>query len=382
MALYELAVLGAPSEEQVRALQSRFEAAAQAFRLELGRDIQVSIKPVEFSPSDRSAGAAIFFGGHASDKLDPAAVMRGRSIPILPVATSESQLKAEIPESLRGFNCLFYDRHGPDRVFATLLSCLGLLRSQRRVFLSYKRAEASAAATQLFGELSARNFSVFLDTHSVPAAVDFQEELWHQLVDVDIVIMLDTKSYFSSRWTAAEYGRALAKGISVLRVQWPNTSPSMITSTSAALSLNASDLDADGTLTDGAVQALCGKLEQLRGTAYAVRHLSAVSQVEDAISRIEGRVDGIGPHSAMHVRLRTGHQLVVHPIVGVPTAVTLQEAVERSGELGAAVIYDHVGLKRSWQNHLHWLAQNFKGARWIKVTDVAWAFAGWEIDGG
>lgn len=382
MALYELAVLGAPSEAQLAALRSRFADAAQTFQLQLGQDMRLAVQPAAFIPSERSASAAVFFGGGTSAALDTAAVLQGRLIPILPVATTQGQLASEIPEALRGLNCLFYDRDGPDRVFSTLLGCVGLLRPQRRVFLSYKRTESIAAATQLFAELSARNFSVFLDTHSVPAAVDFQEELWHQLVDVDVVIMLDTESYFSSRWTDAEYGRALAKGISVLRVQWPGTSPAKVSSTAAVLPLKAEDLKGDGTLVDNVVQALCAKLEQLRSVAYAVRHLSTVTQVEGAITRIEGKVDGIGPYRAMHVRLRNGRQLVVHPTIGVPTAVTLQEAVERAGQLSTAVVYDHVGLKRAWQEHLRWLAANFKGARWIKVTEAAWDFAGWEVEGG
>ena len=92
---------------------------------------------------------------------------------------------------------------------------------KRQVFLSYKRDESAAAAVQLFAELSARQYEVFLDTHSIAAGVDFQESLWHSLCDVDVLLMLDSPNYFASRWTAAEYGRALAKGIGVLRVEWP-----------------------------------------------------------------------------------------------------------------------------------------------------------------
>jgi len=41
------------------------------------------------------------------------------------------------------------------------------LPAQRRVFVSYRRNESRDAAVQLFEELSARQFDVFLDTHSV-----------------------------------------------------------------------------------------------------------------------------------------------------------------------------------------------------------------------
>lgn len=376
MALYELAALGSPTDSQVEELQRRLAAAAHTFKLEFGKDISLAIRPATFAPAEQTAAAAVFFGGGASVGVELGAVLENKLVPVVPVATTEAMLDAEIPASLRGVNCLFYKPDGPDRIFSTLLSCVGLLRSQRRVFLSYKRTESAPAARQLFEELSARNLTVFLDTHSVPAAVDFQEELWHQLVDVDVVLMLDTPSYFDSRWTQAEYGRALAKNISVLRVQWPGTAPSG-PSTAAVQVLKNDDLNPDGTLAESAVVTLCALLEQNRSLAYAARLQSSITAIEDAVSRIEGRVEGVGPHRIMHVRLRNGSRVVVQPIIGVPSAVTLHEAVVRAKGAEAALVYDHIGLKRAWQEHLEWLATNFAGAKWIKVSEVAWAFGGW-----
>jgi hypothetical protein len=83
-------------------------------------------------------------------------------------------------------------------------------------------------------------------------------------------------------------------------------------------------------------------------------------------------------HRAMRIRLRSGKQLVVQPIVGVPTAVTLQQALERAGKLDSAIVYDHMGIKPSWLTHMSWLAASVKGARWIKSTEAAWDLAGWE----
>jgi hypothetical protein len=99
-----------------------------------------------------------------------------------------------------------------------LLECVGLLPRQRRVFVSYRRDEARQAALQMFDALSSRHFYVFLDTHGITPAEDFQAMLWHRLCDSDVLLMLDTPNYFEGRWTSAEFGRALAKGISVLRI--------------------------------------------------------------------------------------------------------------------------------------------------------------------
>ena len=70
--------------------------------------------------------------------------------------------------------------------------------------------------------------------------------------------------------------------------------------------------------------------------------------------------------------------MIVQPIVGVPTAVTLQQALERAGKFESAIVYDHMGIKPSWLTHMSWLAASVKGARWIKSTEAAWDLAGWE----
>lgn len=173
---------------------------------------------------------------------------------------------------LRPLNCLAYQVDGPQRVATALLECAGLLPRQRRVFVSYRRNESREAALQLFDVLSARHFDVFLDTHGIGPAEDFQAMLWHRLCDSDVLVMLDTPGYFESRWTSAEFGRALAKGISVLRVGWPNSTASARISTASRLDLDVSDIDAGtGRLTDDVVTRICFQIEALRSQSHAVR---------------------------------------------------------------------------------------------------------------
>lgn len=125
------------------------------------------------------------------------------------------------------------------------LQCLGLLPEQRRVFISYKRDDSRDVAVQLFEELSARQFDVFLDTHSVGVAVDFQAMLWHRLCDSDVVVMLDTPGFFDSRWSRAEWGRATDKHISILQVLWPGHKPSRFSALATSMPLAYGDLVGD-----------------------------------------------------------------------------------------------------------------------------------------
>lgn len=209
MALYELAIIGTPSNPQVDELRDCVSRFVEPFHLRLGKEIAWSVCPGAFKPLQRTPAAAAFFGGEGvkGDGLD---ALQRSGVPILPIASSEGRITAEIPPQLKPLNCLTYATHGPERIATALLECVGLLPRQRRVFLSYRRDEARQAALQLFDALSARVFEVFLDTHGIAPAEDFQETLWHRLCDADVLIMLDTPGYFDSRWTAAEYGRALA----------------------------------------------------------------------------------------------------------------------------------------------------------------------------
>ena len=179
----------------------------------------------------------MFFGGNDASPANLWTLLRN-NIPILPVVSAQGTIKEEIPQVLQSLNCLSY-QNGKDaqRVATALLECVGLLPRQRRVFLSYRRNEARQAALQLFDELSARHFDVFLDTHGMAPAEDFQLMLWHHLCNSDVLLMLDTPSYFESRWTGTEFRRALAKGLSILRIAWPHVRASKYTATANHIEL-------------------------------------------------------------------------------------------------------------------------------------------------
>ena len=377
MAFYELALLGHPTPAQTGELQR----LTQQLQLQLGLsadEIVLSISPPIFRPNRRSCAAVLFIGGPNGADFDIAAAVDQHAIPVLPIVSTPSAVAVEVPLSLRTINCLFLNEASLERVFSALLECVGLLPRQRRVFLSYRRTETTAAAVQLFAELSARQFDVFLDTHSIGGGVDFQEQLWHHLSDVDVLLMLDSPAYFASRWTDAEYGRALAKGIGVLRVKWPEATPSASTSTASLVELLAADLRPDGQLIAAAVQRVCHQLEAVRSLSHALRMVSLMESIRSAINQIEGHVDAVGPGRMMQVTLRNGRRISVQPTLGVPTAVTMQETLTRAGHGNCAVIYNHYGMMKHWQDHLDWLARCIGGSRWIRQSDAAWDLAGWD----
>lgn len=284
--IYELALMGDPTDGQVAAVVQEIEPALSAYGLRLGGDVGLDIRPSIFAPSNRTSAAAAFFGSEVASAMDVTALL-SRVMPVLPVVSSLARVRAELPAQLWPINSLEYGAAGARRVASALLECAGLLPRQRRIFLSYRRDEARQAALQLFDALSARLFDVFLDTHAIAPAEDFQSALWHRLCDADVLLMLDTPTYFESRWTSAEFGRALAKGVAVLRVEWPDLTPSIRTATTSRAELLSTEIDSStGRLADSAIERICTQVEAVRSEGIAVRHVNMVGRIQNEIERI------------------------------------------------------------------------------------------------
>ena len=377
--LYELAVMGNPSAAQIRELQLHIAQIIEPFGFCLGEEVSWSLRPTDFAPAPQRPAAVVFFGAPG---VSPAGVDRilQSGIPVLPVTSAATRVHLELPEQLTSFNCLNYAEAGPKRISSALLECVGLLPRQRRVFVSYRRDSASAAALQLFNALSARLFDVFLDTHGIAPGEDFQAMLWHRLCDSDVLIMLDTQGYFDSRWTRAEYGRAMAKNISVLRIGWPDVDVSRHASNASRIDLTPVDVDvATGQLTDVTIARIADHLECLRGQSQAVRNLNLFGKIQQALEFINCTVHGVGPHNAVHATLPNGTDIIAYPAVGVPTSVTLQDAVNCAAGRSVAIVYDHCGLHPQWLDHLKWLGTNIRTARWVKASEAVWDLTGWEV---
>jgi hypothetical protein len=377
MPLYHLALLGQPTDTEINAVEASLSRVVAPFGLRLGAEIGWQSKAARFYPSPSTSSATAFFGrpGAPSDSV---ADLLKQGIPVIPIAQTPGSISGDLPEILKPFNCLTFESDGPERIATALLECLGLLPRQRRVFVSYRRDEAREAALQLFNSLSAKIYDVFLDTHGILPAEDFQATLWHRLCDSDVLVMLDTPTYFESRWTSAEFGRALSKGISILRIEWPGVVASRRTSTTSSLILGNTEVDvATGRLTDTALQRIAERVEIVRAESHAVRSLNLFSSLKRDVELVGGEITGTGIHKAVFIRLADGKEIVAYPTLGVPTSMTLNEASDRASGKEVAILYDHIGLQEQWLRHLAWLGKKIPSAKWVRATEAAWEFGGW-----
>lgn len=314
----------------------------------------------------------VIFSDTTEDELEIVERYAGARVPIIPV-TRPGETFANFSSRVSEFGGLAISSGSSPNsaLVSAVLESLGLLRSQRRVFVSYKRTESREVAIQLHDELSARGFSVFLDTHTLRPGKIFQEGLWHHLCDSDLVIMLDTPDYFRSKWTAEEFGRALASHIFVLRLIWPDHRPDRITEFSESIFLKNADFDNDR-LVQRKVEEIVPFVERLRAHSIAARHKELSGKLLAEFLHSGVHFDGVGALRMMMGSLGDGKRLYCYPMIGVPTSNQVHDLWQKAGkDVTPWFVYDHQGIGDEWVEHLAWLDKEIGAAEIVQVSNVS-----------
>ncbi len=385
MSIYEIGLLGDVTEVDRDTLVATIVKLIADFDLEVGREVMIRNAGSFAERNGHAATAVAYFGGSTQADQDLARRALTASLPVIPTVPADGDFSAMVPSFLHGANGLYRRADDPEmrELAVGLLECLGLLRRQRRVFVSYRRVESRIAAVQLHDLLSGRGCDVFLDTHDIRPAEPFQEVLWHRLCDSDVMVMLDTPTYFESKWTRQELGRARAKEIHVLRIVWPDHTPSKQTDFAETIYLDQAELTGyDGPILDEVADQIVLTIESLRSRSIASRYMSITGKLRAEVEKIGGELDGVGAHRAIALRLPDNKKLWAYPIVGIPTADLLNDVVNkahRADQRGMPIlVYDHIGIRDQWMAHLKWLDENIRAVRAIRVAEAAWTLAAWE----
>lgn len=385
MGIYEFSILGSASPEQRKCLTETLERMISEFGLVIGAEVQIYEAETLADRNKASAFAAVYFGGAAPTDIEAASSIFSQSVPIIPVVEKAEQFSAFVPDFLRATNgyCLKKEDVEMEELATIMLECVGLLRRQRRVFVSYRRTESREAALQMHDLLTSRGFDVFLDTHDIRPGDPFQDVLWHRLCDSDVLVMLDTPTYFESRWTREEIGRARAKEIHVLRVVWPDHEPNKMTDLAETVYLKKEDLEKDtGPVVTEKIDEIALKVESVRSRSIAARYMSITGRLRADVERIGASFEGIGAHRAIAIKLVDGRTIWAYPVVGVPTAETLHDIANKARIADQTevpvLVYDDIGIRETWSAHLQWLEDNIQAVRGLKITHAGWMLAAWE----
>lgn len=327
---------------------------------------------------------ALYFGdtsGYFKD-LDVTQKLLKDGTMILPIFYKS--FKTDIPCILENQNAIKYGTNEINRICNTILEAFELLRSTRKVFISYRRTESTSVAIQLYEALEGYNFDVFLDTHSIKKGEAFQDELWHRMTDCDVIILLNTPKFLESYWCKEEFAEANAKQIGIIQLVWPNHQIQKIEKSSyisypIQLSKehfkNEEFKDSEiSKLVDSFVARLLQEVESVRARNLAARQDNLITEFRNIAEKNERKVT-VQPEKILTEDLPNGEHIIYIPTIGIPQSMSCQSAEIKKELMGyddvsIRLIYDDLRIRDKWLKHLEWLNDNFrKDIKTLKKQD-------------
>jgi hypothetical protein len=301
---------------------------------------------------------------------------------IVPVVNDLKQVTSQLPNKLTVLNAFGFK--GPENIealVARIMEALSLLRESRRLFISYRRIESRSIAIQLYEYLDECGFDVFLDTHSIRPGEPFQDELWHRLVDTDVVVLLDTPGFLESEWTEQELAKASAMSIGVLQIVWPKHDQVAYSSLCFPLFLKPKQFkkrkfkSSTAHLSKKTLSLIGNEVESLRARSLAARQDNLIQEFTSTAKNL--KIPSIlYPEKFMTLnKISDGQEVAVIPTVGVPQAFTFNQCEELIQRIRshnskmAYLLYDHRNILKKWETHLSWL-DKFLPVKTVKVTEL------------
>jgi hypothetical protein len=337
----------------------------------------------DVDPATRDAKAPIVAVYFAGDNVPAPGPLLNKLISnastVVPVVQELKRFREVVPEALWPFNAIELNPNDSnmEELVNVVLENLGLLRSSRHLFISYRRAETRTIAVQLYEHLSSQGFDVFLDTHDIRPGEPFQEVLWHRLADTDVIVLLDSPGFLESQWTEEELARANTANVQILQLVWPGNVFGSPTAFSRPLRLESIDFVTTDTLGDAAqlqsplLTRIGVEVESLRARALAARYAYLVQEFCETTNR-EAGVRSVPEYSRIISLEYRGRSIAVVPTIGVPDALRYNEVENLVNARGVkfdelVVLYDERGIRDRWLQHMHWLDSQLR-LRSLKVA--------------
>lgn len=325
---------------------------------------------------------AIYFGGDKSNTTYLSELL-DESIVIIPIVHSNELVPTELPDKISHINALTINpaNDNTNRLVSIIFENFRFLRKERKIFISYRRIDSQGAADKLYDVLDTNGFDVFLDTRSVPPAHNFQDQLWHRMTDSDVIILLDTPRFRSSRWTNEELMFANENNIHILHILWPGQDEDAVAAFNDFIKLKPKDfriksLGKKGVpykgkkISKSTLNNIVNRVEQLRAKAITFRYKYLVDNFCDA-ARDAKYNPSVQMDQWISIPDWKSKGLAVIPAIGIPTADRINDiynSIEKSEFKNSEkwIIYDNRGILEKWLEHLNWLDMHLP----IKTIDM------------
>ena len=377
---YQLIFLGDIANPACEAIKRRFHEKVLEMGLLEDAFLEIYASNFEEKYQNKQPSFVYYFGNkdHNDQDVGILEVLMKNGDAIIPVFFHAGAFNDEIPKLVWKMNGKVYSEEKIDAFVNYALEALRLMRQNRKLFISYRRNNSIAVANQLFDALVRCNYDVFLDTYSINAAKNFQEELNHRLSDCDILIQLYTKDFKASEWCLEEITAANQKQIGVVELIWPDMELDIHNQLCSPIQLSTNLFKSDfadphTTLTDIAVEEIIHTVESVRARNMAARQDGLVGEFI-----VEARKQGrtlVQEYKYLVERKENNELNVFIPAIGVPQSYDCFESLNYRYLLSNPnaklyLIYDDLRIKRRWIEHLEWL-NNFLEVQTIKKKEFA-----------
>jgi len=349
---------------QVVILGNKYYTAALKQSLDLYK--VVSVQEDDAVDDKSSATLYLYVGASKTDK-EYADSVRLRSLAerqiIYPVVSDTSLFSEVIPQELSSINAIVVpDETRIHRLKNRILQFFGLLDSNLKVFISYKRDDSSALAQLLFDELNKAGYRPFLDSYSIDSGVDFQEYLNHELAESSLFLYLHTTNYERSKWTMEELNNSIRLQLGVVELRTADKNADDFSVHSNDIIIIPQDEDGKIILEAAFLQKVVKSVEKTMYDAYQQKQVFLLSQIKSVFGDIRPKTH--------NVFVTPNNMLAVMPVSHRPVSQDF-ERLERLSVVNNikcqiySIGYNGMLYRRDVKQHLNWLNKSLP----IKAID-------------
>lgn len=290
------------------------------------------------------------------------------NVAILPIIVEDPSegITDQLPSEIVHLNAERWQELGTNVALA-LLAILGLIESERKVFISYKQSQTSDIAIQLFEELVKRRFDVFLDRYSVEPAVDFQLRLEEALSDKAFVLLLESSDLLQSEWVRHEIAYSHAHRIPIVALKIPGEAGTFASAIDEAfrIRLSQKDLSTNGTLAESSLARVLDRIEIDHAKALRKRREQILGSVIDTVRDKQCEIQPVTdwsilaeePSGKSHLLWTTPRRPAARDYYLVDKERKRLEEPARINNLTVSVVHESGRFMQQHQELLQWLTR-------------------------
>ena len=280
---------------------------------------------------------------------------------IVPIVPRLSNFNDFIPMELSPINAIEIDSLlSVGKLKCFILEYFGLLESNRKVFISYKRSDSLTFAHQLHDALIAAHYKPFLDSYSITYGVDFQEYLKHELSDSSVFVFVNTPNYELSKFTMEELNACNKLQMGVIEVFAPKSNAFKEAEFAKRYDL-PSEINADKSYDAFVLKDILSVLENNRLEIQSFREKALADQLKAMVPDIQEKSD-------RKCYVSQDEDKEFYPLYHIPASLDIQKISEESDETKQAFgFYNGLYCRTDVRNHIDWL----NGILPVQVLDVS-----------